>query len=64
VAAKRYEMKSQEPLFEVDEEDLSESDGIYRTDSEVEETEEELYLDSIEQVIVETENTNHITRYL
>ncbi len=50
VAAKRYEMKSQEPLFEVDEEDLSESDGIYRTDSEVEDTEEELYLDSIDQV--------------
>jgi len=60
VAAKRYEMKSQEPLFEVDEEDLSESDGIYRTDSEVEDTEEELYLDSIDQVKLEEVNEGYV----
>ncbi len=53
-------MKSQEPLFEVDEEDLSESDGIYRTDSEVEDTEEELYLDSIDQVKLEEVNEGYV----
>ena len=61
MAAKRYEMKNQEPLFEVDEDDLSESDGIYRTDSEVDETEEEIYLDSIDQVTLEKRGLDNIS---